>query len=69
MGLTRTQCRIDGCAAEAPGGWKHPFCMFHWMSAAEDLRERFRWACEDGDRTNYEAALYAVLQDAAEGNQ
>jgi hypothetical protein len=65
MGV-RAQCRVPSCAAEAYGGWRHPFCTFHWMQIPEDLRERFQWACDEGERTGYDAAVHAILQDMGE---
>lgn len=43
-------------------GYNRPFCGNHWHHTPEDLRERMKWAVDDGDPIAYEAAVSAITE-------
>lgn len=59
-------CRAEGCANEFRTTAR-PFCKLHWKRVPEDLQERMRWAVDDAEPTEYEAAVTAITEHLSEG--
>lgn len=62
----RIRCRMPGCSQMAKGLRARPLCGAHWQATPEDLQERLAFTLMEQDRAGYEAALYAIIQDAQE---
>jgi hypothetical protein len=54
------RCEIPGCPSQGRGN--PPLCRRHRRMLPLDLRERMRWAQDDGDEIEIEAAIRAITE-------